>query len=84
MLIVASPSPPSLSQSDSQWLSPEDSTAIPVGQDQSSSSHKVIHNARERVVPLEFFFPTRGSGDAGKTSLHGAVLASGRGNAASV
>lgn len=46
--------------------------------------HKVIHNTRERVVPLKFSFLTRGSGGARKASLHGAVLALGRSSAVSV
>lgn len=70
------PLTPPLSQSDSQWLSPEDSTTISVGQDHNCGSHKVTHNARGKAgCPLGFLFPTGGAAGVGETSLHTAMLA---------
>lgn len=52
------PLTPSLLQSDSQWLSPEDFTTISVGQDQSSGSWKVSTMLEGGlVVPLGSLFP---------------------------
>ena len=75
------PLPPSPSESDSQGLSPTDSPAIPVVQDQSRCSFKVTHNAGEGLfVPSWFSFPTGETRGSRETTLHGVALAWGRGN----
>lgn len=68
----------SLLEFDSQWLSPTDSPAIPVEQDQGRDSHKVTHNVAGHWLSLLGSFPTRGTRDSEETSLHGAHWA-GRG-----
>lgn len=54
----------------------------PMVQDQSRSSHKSTHNAEGgwMLCPLGSFFPNKGTGGSGETSLHGAMLAWGWGN----
>lgn len=74
-------SPNSLSQANSQWLSPADSPAIAVVGDKNRCSHKTTHNSREGWLSLTgLSFPTGGSESSGESSPCGAVLAWRRGN----
>lgn len=70
--------PAFLSLSDFQWLSPGDSSAVPVVRDQSKSSHKATYNAEGNAGVLAVLFPHWRNCKFSEPSLHVAVLAWGR------
>lgn len=78
-VLVVAPFSPSLSQSDSQCLSPADCPTVHMRCDQSRGSWKVTHSTGGSSCPPGFSFLTGGTWGSGETSLHGAALAWGRG-----
>lgn len=73
LLVVTGPSF-LLCHSNPQWLSLANYPAIPLGQDQSTGSHKATHNVGGKlVIPCVFSFPTGRTGGS-KRRFHFLVV----------